>query len=294
MCQLNLIFVKNLKNKKILKEQEYDYFKYNFSNYFPYVKGFCNCGSFVGSMSEYSGNSYYEMTEEITKSKLENLNKIKSLMNTPGYTEQKEKYIADRETLSNALTDFFEPLSNYEMEQIHLLETKYKGKALEKHIELLYKELDKKSQKIENSIDYKSAESKFNEFIEKNQLIEESTLYYLTKEEEDNDKKLEEMTDADLLDSEDNSIEYIDVYEESFVIDTVIQKTENKYPKDYNDFLEYKQLFEKLLENDAFILFCCIWDNPENMLIEKEVNIKDIQIEDLASLKYNQILKIYK
>ena len=297
MCQLNLVFVKNSKNKKILENNEYDYFGDDFKNFSPYVKGFCNCGSFVGSMSEYNGNSYLEIIEELNNTELKRLNKIKDFMNRPDYKKQKEKYIADREALSNALENFFESTSNYETEQINLLETKYKGKALEKQMELLYKDLDKKLQEIENSPEYKLAESKLNEFIAKNQLMDESTLYYLTKEDEDNDKKAEEILDDDLFEDMDDlndEIDYIDIPEESFVIDTVIQKLKDRYPNDYNVFLEYKQLFENLLENEESILFCCIWNEPENMSIEKEINIRDIQIEDLASLEYNHILKICK
>ena len=98
------------------------------------------------------------------------------------------------------------------MEQINKLEIKYKGKTLEKHMELLYKDLDKKLLEIENSSEYKSAESELNEFIEKNQLMEESTLYYLTKEKEENAKKLEEISENNSFDDLDDSIEYIDVW----------------------------------------------------------------------------------
>jgi len=294
MCQLNLVFVKNIKNKTILKNNEYNYYGKDFKEFSPYIKGICNCGSFVGSMSEYDGNNYLEMIGEINKTEIDRLNKIKDIMNKPDYKKLKEKYITERETLSNYLEKFFEPMSNYEMEQINILETKYKGKTLEKHMELLYKDLDKKLLEIEISSEYKSAELKLNEFIEKNQLMEESTLYYLTKEEEENAKKLEEISNDDFFDDLDDSIEYIDVPEESFVIDTVIQRLENRYQNDYNVFLEYEQLFKNLLENEEYILFCCIWDEPENMSIEKEINIKDLKIEDLASLEYNQILKITK
>ena len=294
MCQLNLVFVKNSKNKKILKNNDYNYFGEDFKKFSPYIKGICNCGSFVGSMSEYDGTNYLKMIEEINKTEIDKLNKIKDIMNKTNYKELKEKYIIERETLSNALEKFYEPMSNYEMEQIKILETKYKGKTLEKQTELLYKDLDKKSEEIENSSEYKSAESKLNRFIEKNQLMEDSTLYYLTKEDEDNDNKFEGISDDDLLNDLDDSIEYIDVPEESLVIDAVIQRLENRYQNDYNVFLEYKQLFENLLENEEYILFCCIWDEPKKMSIEKEVNIKDIKIEDLASLEYNQILKINK
>lgn len=301
MCQLNLVFVKNSKNKKILKNNEYNYFGDDFNNFSPYVKGFCDCGSFVGSMSEYTGNTYFEMIEDLNNAELERLNKIKDIMNKPDYKKIREKYIADRENLSNALETFFEPVSNYEIEQINMLETNYTGKTLEKHMELLYKDLDKKLKEIENSCEYKSAKTKLNKFIEENELLEESTLYYLTKEDEDDDNKLKEIPydnvfeEYNFFEDTDKFPEIIDIdEEESFVIDTVIQKLENRYQNDYNVFLKYKQLFENLLENEEYILFCCIWDEPDKMSIEKEVNIKDITIEDLASLEYDQILKIYK
>lgn len=294
MCQLNLVFVKNSENKKILKNNEYEYFGEDFKSFSPYVKGFCNCGSFVGSMSEYTGNSYIEMIEELNNSELERLTKIKDFMNKPDYKKQREKYIANREKLSSALEKFFEPMSSYEMEQINLLETKYKSKALEKQMDLLYKDLDEKLQEIENSAGYKSAEAKLNEFVKNNELMEESTLYYLTKEDEDNDRKSEEILDDELFEDLDDDIEIIDVPEESFVIDTVIQKLESRYQNDYNVFSEYKDLFENLLKNEDYILFCCIWDEPKKMSIKKEVTIKDITIEDLASLEYNQILKVCK
>ena len=65
-------------------------------------------------MSEYTGNSYIEMLENLNNTELERLNKIKEFMNKPDYKKLKEKYIADREKLSNALENFLEPISDYE------------------------------------------------------------------------------------------------------------------------------------------------------------------------------------
>ena len=292
MCQFNLVFVNNSRNKETLENNEYNYFGYNLKNFFAYVKGFCNCESFVGSMSEYTGNSYLEMIEDLNNTELEKLNKIKNFMNKPDYKKQKEKYISTKESLYNALEKFFEPLSNYETEQINILKSKYKGKSLEKQMELFYKDLDKKLREIEKSSEYKSVQKKLNEFIEQNKLMEESTLYYLTNEDKNNDKKLEEVLNNELIQDLDTSIEYIDIPEDSWLIDNVIQKLKNRYQNDYNVFLEYKQLFKNLLENEEYILFCCIWNKPKKMSIKKEVNIKDIKIEDLACLEYNEILKI--
>lgn len=289
MCQLNLVFVKNSTNKEILKNNGYECFGENFQTFSSYVKGFCNCGSFVGSMSEYAGNSYLEMMNELNSSELERLNKIKTFMSKPDYKDLKRKYMADKDKLSNTLEKFINPLFNYEMEQLELLQTKYKGQELEKQMELLYKNLDKKLKKVEHSSEYKSAEIKLNDFTEKNQLMEESLLYYLTQEDEESDRKAN-----GLFMEFDNNIETLDAPEESLVINNVIEKIQNRYQNDYATFLEYKNLFEKLLENEECILFCCIWDEPEKLSIEKEINIGNLKIEDLASLEYNQILRICK
>lgn len=299
MCQFNLVFVNNISNKKLLEENGYVYFGININNYFPYVKGCCNCGSFVGSMTEYDGNSFLEMIESSNKTELQRLNKIKNFMNKPDYSKLKEEYVKNRDSLSKALSKLTEPVSNYEMEQLDILENKYKGKELHKHIELLYADIDRKLNEIENSSEFKSVQTQLNIFIEKNKLMDESTCYYLTKEDEDQDC---ELISSDVILEPDDLIEVIDEFpediclpeEDSMVIDTVIKKLENKYENCSKDFLEYKQLFEKLLENEEYILFSCIWDEPGKMSIEKEVNIKNITIEDLASLNFDTMLKIYK
>ena len=242
MCQFNLILTKNINNKNILKNNEFHTFIKIFDNYTSFAKGHCNCNSFVGSMSEYNGNSYLEMIEDLNKSELEKLKQIKDFMNKPDYKKLREQYIAERE---------------------------------------IY---------YENNFD----ESNLNEFVEKNQLMEDSTLYYLTKEDEDNDNIVENISDDNLFEDSDIPIEYIDIPEESFVIDTVIQNLENRYQNDYNAFLDYKQLFESLLENEDYILFCCIWDEPGKLSVEKEIKFNDIKIEDLACLEFNKILKICK
>lgn len=297
MCKFNVIFVKNLNNKNILEHNEYYRQKWSFKHYFPYIKGICNCDSFIGSMADFPYGNYSQMIEELNNEELEKLNKIKEFMNRPSYKKEREKYIAQRDRLSSAVEKFFETMANYETEQINLLETKYKGKKLEKQIDLLYKGIEKKSLEILNLPEYRVAEEKLNKFVEKNELMDESTLYFLTKEDEEEDKETQEILNDTLFETINDladTIEYIDVPEESFVIDTVIKNLKNRYPNDYNNFIEYIHLFEMLLKNEEHILFCCIWDKPEKLSIEKEVSVKDIKIEDLASLEYNKLLKIIK
>lgn len=299
MCQFNIVFVKNAKSKKILKESAYHSFGNKFNNFFPYVKGHCNCGSFVGTMSEYAGNSYFEMIESLNKSELERLNQIKDFMLKPDYVQLRNAYMETRNSFSNILETFFEHLSNYEMEQLGLLEQKYKGKELEKHIGLLYQDLENKIKNIENSFEYKSAQRMLNEFIEKNKLMEESTFYFLTKDDEDkenaysaDDELFLENEGFDLLEEVPNFTSVPD--EDSLVIGSVIKRLENRFENDYNSFLEYKCLFEKLLENEDCILFSCVWDEPGKMIVQKEVSIQDLSIEDMASLEFDDLLKIYK
>jgi len=250
-------------------------------------------------MSEYDGNNFAEMIETSKKAELQTLNEIKNFMNRPNYMKEREIYIKTRDSLSEVLDKLMEPVSDYETEQFDILENKYKGKELQKHIELLYKDIDKKLNEIENSSEFKAAQTQLDTFIEKNKLMDESTCYYLTKEDEDKDR---ELIPADEILESDDFIEVLEEFpedicmpeEDSMVIDTVIKRLETKYENSYNDFLEYKLLFEKLLENEEYILFSCIWDEPEKTSIKKEINIKDIKIEDLASLEFNEILKINK
>ena len=297
MCQFNLIFVNNFKNEKLLKTNGYNSFEENFKDYSAFATDSCNCGSFVTSMSEYDGDNYSEMINDLNTTELKRLNTIKEFMSKPNYKELKEKFLADKAILASNLEKFFEPISNYEMEQIDLLKSKYTGEEFGKQLNLLYKEIDKKLQKIENSSEYKEAEEKFEKFLEDNQLMDDSTLYYLTAEEEAADKEIFENILADELSDEDllnEPIEEFDEEEESMVIDTIIEKIKNKSANDYEEFSDYKKLFEELLKNEDAILFGCIWDEPGKFSIVKEVNFNDLKIEDLASLEYNQIVKIYK
>ena len=250
-------------------------------------------------MSEYAGNSYFEMIESLNKSELERLKQIKDFMLKPNYIKLRKDYIETRDSFSNTLEKFFEPLSNYEMGQLGLLEQKYKGKKLQKHISLLYQDLENRIKSIENSFEYKSAERKLNEFIEKNKLMEESTFYFLTKDEEGKENAC---SADDALFLENEGFEVLDELpdftgisdEDSLVIDSVIKRLENRFENDYNSFLEYKCLFEKLLENEDCILFSCVWNEPSEVIVKKEVNIKNLSIEDLASLEFDDLLKIYK
>lgn len=299
MCQFNLILVKNDKNKKILENHNYSYLGENIKTFSPYIKGPCNCGSFVGSMSEYDGKSYLEMVTQSTKTELQRLNKIKEFMNQPNYMELKQQYLNTKNKISNNIEELFEPISNYELEQIDILEKKYKGKELQKQIEFLHKELDNKFRELENSTEFKNINSELNKFIEKNKLMDESTCYYLTKEEELQQYNI--IPNEDLfIETESNEIstkfpESITLpQEDSLVIDEVINRLNLKYENAEKDFQYFKQLFEKLLENEEYILFSCIWNEPGKMTINRKINIKDIAIEDLASIRFNNILKIYK
>lgn len=296
MCQFNLIFVNNKINKEILENNEYRYWGNTINGSFPYFKGHCNCGSFVGSMCDYNGTDYHEMITSVNKEQLQRLNKIRDFMHKPGYKELRQNYINERDLLSNALEEIFQSFSDYEHQQINILEKNYTGKELDKHMENLYIKLNTQ---IENSPEYKKAEAKLNEFIENNELMEESTYYYLTKEEEDVQCKF---IPADQFLAQNGIVENIDINaesitlpdEDSLVIDNVIHRLENQYDNNYIEFQNYQHLFKKLLENEDYILFLCIWDKPDKTCIKSEININDLKIEDLALLDYSKALKIYK
>ena len=81
---------------------------------------------------------------------------------------------------------------------------------------------------------------------------------------------------------------------ESYVIDSVISRTEKNNYNNYRDeFAEYVSLFHELLNEVPDIIFATIWSEPENMKLVKTVTLDSLRIEDLVYLNYNEMIRIH-
>ena len=78
--------------------------------------------------------------------------------------------------------------------------------------------------------------------------------------------------------------------EESYVIDEVIARMRLEtvpYEEEWNEYLE---TFTHLLELEPQIYFSTIWSERNDLQMKASIFLKDLQIEDLASLKMDEVL----
>ncbi|MDF2511315.1 MAG: hypothetical protein K0S04_1181 [Herbinix sp.] len=304
MCRFNLILLQEESGEKLLKSEGYSMFYENLLGLKAYQAGYCNCGSFVGSMIEKKGMSYEKALATMKREKLERLYLVRELLYQPNYEEMKESYEQRRDALLQELQPFWEQISNYEMKQMEELEDKFPGDELLKEREELYTRLGDMTQEIELEPEYVIKQEAYQSFLRENAIMNDSVIYYKTKEEEEksspNSIPLSELLGFE-FEEEMEEIEgtmpfrMIDMEPQSMVIDEVIAREENDtYKSHKEEYEEYRQLFERLLEYTPSLRFATIWSETKELQNVKTVDINSFQIDDLAFLDYNEMVTITK
>ena len=305
MCRYNLILLHEEESgEKLLKSEGYSMFYENLSGLKAYQAGYCNCGSFVGSMIEKKGMSYENAITTMKREKLDRLYLVRELLYQPNYQEMKDSFEQRRDALLKDLQPFWERVSNYEMRQMEELEDKFPGDELLKEREELYTRLGDMTQEIELEPEYIIKQKAYQSFLGENAIMNDSAIYYKTKEEEeesapasiplsellglDFEKEMEEIEGAE-------PFQMIDTEPQSRVIDEVIAREENDtYRSHKEEYEEYRQLFERLLEFTSSLKFATIWSETKGLQNVKTVDINSIKIDDLAFLDYNEMITITK
>lgn len=93
MCQYNLIIIKDNCSDSTLTENGYHLFHQQKKNCKVYYRLPCDCGSFVSSQKEHQDISYNEFILFKKQEKIEELLRIKKLLQAPDYREQIDEYI---------------------------------------------------------------------------------------------------------------------------------------------------------------------------------------------------------
>jgi len=271
MCRFNLILTCGEQAIRILERNEYQKMFENVNHYPAYQKGYCNCGSCVGGLIDKKGRSFKEAIAETKKERLERLYQIKEFMDQPGYEERKEIY-------NQKIEDLFQVMIHCQQED------------------------------TEMSPEYEASIQKLQKYQLENELMGESICYFRTEEEEEESKvntrgiPLNQMIDLPeeliLENMKEDAIteNVIEVMPEpeSYVIDSVISRTEKNNYNNYRDeFAEYVSLFHELLNEVPDIIFATIWSEPENMKLVKTVTLDSLRIEDLVYLNYNEMIRIH-
>lgn len=334
MCRFNLILIKDVKAGSQLEAEDYSkvYSDYDLNGYSAFEKGYCNCGSFVGSLVAKKGMTYGEAVTAIKNEKLDRLYQVKTLMNQPDYKERKEVFIRTRNELSGYLNVYFDSIAEYETKRTDELHTRYEGKELEHEMSKLYDELGKRMAAVEEQPEYRKKRDFYVEYLRENEVMNDSTIYYLSGNEElkaqqdakkeaekfrtrieellgpqtvENNSKIEENNSEIEENSneiaenngeiEENRIETEDkeFKQESMVIDEVIARTQNDTSlESEKEYQSYYDTFKGLLKYEPSFLYATIWSEPGDLNTVKTVSLESLKIDDLAFLEFNEMLCI--
>lgn len=303
MCRFNLILIGDEIAKEPLEHEGYYRMYDNLNGYMAYQRGYCNCGSFVGSMVEKKGMDYHDVIELRKAEKLDELFQIQNLMNQSNYKALKEEYLQKQAELSNEMNVFYNAINDFELQQAKYLQQNYNGEDLNHEMDNLNKEVSKMLTSLDSNPAYKVKNDAYITFLEKNQIMHLSTIYYLSKEEEGNTIK-NTIPISDILDIKTENIltEYIteeniiEIEEESRVIGEVINRTENNDTniKNLDEYKDFYEIFCKLLEIVPTIKFTTIWSEPHELKDVKTVSISKLKIDDFAFLDFDEMICITK
>lgn len=307
MCRFNIVYARN-DDWGILEQNGYMPFDDTNPEYIGYTYGYCNCNSFVGSMVEDKNNfeSYEEMTRCMKAERLDTLYKVREMMYQPDYKEKRHKYIEKRDNLIDRIFDMTKDIKDYEIEQMDLLNGKYDCEPPEEEVERLYDEISKREEIVYKTDEYKKLDRELARLRDDNPILEESTMYFLTKEQQDEEMEQEYCEEADDMlaqifgdidevDFDEDEFTEVEFEEPSMVIDDVISQVKGETDKDAKEeFREYQSLFKELLQTNDYILFVTVWEKPDIYNIKKEIPLSKITMEELAKLNYFDIIKIVK
>lgn len=310
MCRFNIVYAKN-DELGILAQNGYTPFDENYPGYTGYVRGYCNCGSFVGSMAESDRHfqSYEEMRACERKEKLEVLIKVRELMHRPDYAAIRDAYIQERDALLDAMFAMTEEVGDFETEQMELLNEKYDFSPPADLVEKLYDEVEVRHNAICETAPYKEIEQRLEQLRKRNPVLEESTFYYLTKEEQyeafgegvplsellddEDDETVDAVLSQMMEDADEEDIVEIEFDEPDMVIDDVIEKLENETDEDAEtEFQEYIALFEGLLTSNDNILFSTIWSEIGEYNLIDSISLSEMTIDVFAGMNFNDMIRI--
>jgi hypothetical protein len=300
MCRFNLIMVKDKKTEELLRREGYHKFYDNLLGTTAYQKGYCNCGSFVGSQLDKKGMDYNEAIEERKREEIIRLTKIRELMNQPGYKEDKEKFLQIRMKFTDELQELSKSIIENEMKRTEEIREKYSGKEQQEQMNKLYMEINDMFTALRNQPEFLKKSDAYTHFLEENKLMEESTRYFLTREEQSS-LFTPGIPLSQLINTEDNPQpdekevqEVLELEEEnSFVIDEALEKAEKENDaKNQKEYQEYHRIFSEILKYEESVIFATIWVEPKSLKSVETVGIEALKIDDLAFLDYDEMICI--
>jgi hypothetical protein len=296
-----MILVKEEATKEYLKKNKYARLYENLNGYAPFQKGHCNCDSMVGSLKDRQEISYAEAIANSKKEKVEKLTRIRELMQQPDYLEKKEKFMNERDEYSRKVHASFEALFDYEEKRKEELKKIYNGENLEKKLDKLHLQVNERLEILSNSPEIEESRALYLKFIEDNQLMQEASRYYLTKEEEEkeNEGETSKTELPDILEQlraegiAEENIRIITKESTSLVIDEIILRAEGETDEEtQKEFAYYLKVFKELLEYEQEVCFATIWSETNELKEVKTIGLDSLRIDNFVFLDFNEMIRI--
>jgi len=188
---------------------------------------------------------------------MQKLSKIKTLKGDKDYNIKVKEYENERDRLWNVVEEFSKYIHDYENKETKkILALNLKKKETMKLHEELSSKLGDMLQELDENKDYQKALKEYNQFVNENSDLGDSTYYNI----EEHEKKI-------------NEYDFNDFYDE------------------YNNL---KNIYMEVLKLEEEICIYPFWQDEEAIDIEsrRQVTIENLDIDDLLFLPYNNLLII--
>lgn len=306
MCQLNIFLVpKEVKENKVLSMMK-DVFGYEVAEnidsekplkkdgYSFYISGGmrCNCGSLPCKYQEEDNSlSFDETVEKLIKNEKDRLVKIRDFMEQKDYAKKRSEFDKLLKKYSKDMQAAFNDAGKIERK---LTDKIMKDKTLsdEEKSKKLHEEVYPKVNELLSQTDKDFRVKAYHDFIKENSLMWGSYMLTLKRSKPKKEKAIP--LKKDKVEKE----EIIEIEIPSFCIYDMIDEVDKKFNKKgmEGEFFEIKEFAKKVLEQTDKIALVSFWQDGEEFIVnnEKSVKFADFKIEDLAYLKYGEILTIEK
>lgn len=311
MCQLNIYCVpKTVKKEKVIIllntafgvdiaeciDEEKPIAELNEDYSFFICAGMrCNCGSFLAAHHDYEGNdTYKELNKNLQNAEIERLERIRDFMEQKDYKKMRRLFDKEVKKLWKAIEIAGEDVRNEEirltdevMDREDLSEDE-KNRLMHEEV---YPKVNELLTKMEARPQNIAAMQAYQDFIQKNDLMWQSWCYELKRT---NPERTEMVEINDFISGNEGSETYEIEMPSNCIYDVIESKKRESLKEIVQEYEEIKAFIKSVLKIVKEIKLFAFWQDGATITVKckKAIKYSDIKIDDIAFLKYNELLTV--
>lgn len=255
----------------------------------------CNCGSALCSYQDYEdADSWQVLKENLKREQLKKLNEIKEIMEQADYPARKKQFEERLNELWEKADKTSVDVGKKERELTEAIFSRTDISEEEKQRlihEEVYPEVTELMNEAEKRPERIKAMEEYRKFCDENQVMWQSVVYTLERDENVKDFCCDEINDVS---DDDETFEFI--LPSNCIYDAIGRAKNEEYEGLNKEFDEIKLFAKKILEFANEIKILCYWQDGNGPAVdsEKTLSVKDFRIDDAIFLKYNELLTLTK